>query len=183
MRQPLLVESITSDLVESAQQEQQSRFDESAYKLFHVSFASKADLDMLSEIHAQGFDHLARSTMYNPGHFASQLEIGRFHYGQAFAAKRGAIILTAINKDSGDLVGCAWLQQHFFYKNNKEIRFCHPDYQLPYCLKKNIYEWAHKQIHQHRQMALKKSGTREHGTLHYCTYFAMFRHDIPILCY
>lgn len=197
MRQPLSVEkesahrfsaieeSMTSDLVESAQQEQQLRFDMSVYELFHVSFASKAELDILSKIHAQarGPDHLARSTMHNPEHFDSQLEIGRFHYGQAFAAKDGAIILKAINKDSGGLVGCAWLQRYISYRNNKQIPFCRPGYPIPPCLKKRLYMGVHRQIHQHRQMALRESGTREYGTLHYCKYITMFRHGILGFCY
>ena len=182
MRQPLSVESITSDHVESAQQEQQSCSDVSAYNLFHVSFASEADLGILSEIHARAsvHNHLARSTMHDPEHFDSHLEIGRFHYGQAFAAKGRAIILKAIvlkaiNKGSGEIVGCAWLQQHIFYRNNKEIAVCQPGYPLPCCLKKQFYTWVHGQIHQHRQIALEKSGTREYGTLHYCKYFR----DVP----
>ena len=147
--------------------------------LFQVSFASEPDLELLSKIHARASvsDPLACSIIRKPKHFDSHLEIGRFHYGQAFAAKDWAIILKAINQDSRELVGCAWLQPHIFYKRDKPIQFCQDDYPLPRCLKQTLYQWFHRQIHQHRQTALRRSGTREYGTLHYCKYFTMFRHD------
>ena len=169
---PAIGESMTSDVFKATQQEQQSCFGLSAYDLFHVSFASKPDLGTLSEIHARASasDHLACCMMHRPEEFDSHLEVGRFHYGQAFAAKDGAVILKATNRDSGEIVGCAWLQLHIFHKRNKRVPFCQPGCPLPCCLKQKLYRWVHTQIHQHRQKALRKSGRREYGTLHYCKY-------------
>ena len=178
---PATGESMTSEVFESAQQEQQSNFGVSACDLFHVSFASEPDLETLSAIHARASatDHLACGIMHRPKDIDSHLEVGRFHYGQAFAAKDWALILKAVNQDSGELVGCAWLQPHIFYKKNKLIPFCQPGYPLPCCLRQDIYRWVHRQRHQYRQTAMRISGTREYGTLHYCKYryFAMFRHE------
>ena len=166
---PAIGESMTSDVFEATQQEQQSSFGLSAYDSFHVSFASKPDLEMLSEIHAHASvpNHLACCMMHKPEDFGSHLEVGRFHYGQAFAAKDGAVILKATTRDSGEIVGCAWLQLHILHERNQMVPFCQPGYPLPCCLKRQLYRWVHRQIHQHRQRALRKSG-REYGTLHYC---------------
>ena len=176
---PAIEESKTSDYSESVQQEQQSGFAASAYKLFHVSFASERDLESLSDIHARASaSKLDRATMYSPERYDNRLEIGRFHYGQAFAAKDEDIILKAINKDSEISVGCAWLQLHTLHKRNQKIQFCQPSDRLPLDLKKRPYKWVHRNIHQHRQEALRKS-TRPYGTPHYCEFrsFAMFRYE------
>ena len=178
---PATGESMTSEVFESAHQEQQSSFGVSACDLFHVSFASEPDLETLSEIHARASatDHLACCIMHRPEDIDSHLEVGHFHYGQAFAAKDWAVILKVINQDSGELVGCAWLQPHIFHKKNKLIPFCQPDYPLPCCLRQSLYRWVHRHRHQYRQTAMRISGTREYGTLHYCKYryFAIFRHE------
>ena len=179
---PAIDESISSEVLESAQQEQQSCSGVSSYDLFHVSFASNPDLETLSKIHASAsaLDTLTCSMMYDPLNLDDHLELGRFHYGQAFAAKNGAVILKATNHDSGELVGCAWLQLHIFYKRNKQIPYCQPGHQLPCCLRRQAYITVHVQKHKHRQAVLRTSGTREYGTLHYCKYqyFAMFCHEL-----
>ena len=167
---PEIGESMTAGVFEATQQEQQSCFGMSAYHLFHVSFASEPDLEILSEIHARASapNHLACCTMHRLEDFDSHLEVGRFHYGQAFGAENGAVILKATNQDSGELVGCAWLQLHNFHKKEKSIPFCQSVYPLPYCVEQQLYKWVHRQIHKHRLTALRKSGTRRYGTLHYC---------------
>lgn len=202
LRQPLLVdngsadpvsaikESMISNVFECAQQEQQPSSVVSANDLFHVSFASEQDLETLSEIHASASasDPLACFTMRQPRYFGGHLEKGRFHYGQAFAAKDGAVILKVTNKDSEEVVGCAWLQRHILRKMREQVPICQADDSLPRCMKTMFYKWFHTQIHKHRQTALFKhqqtallrNKTRRYRTLHYCKCwcFAMFRHKI-----
>lgn len=89
------------------------RHDESGDELFRVSFATEADLAKLSEIYADVSmeDRLACWSIkpYLQGR-ESHLELGRFYYGQAFAAKDMDVVLKVTNQDSGYIVGCAWLQ-------------------------------------------------------------------------
>ena len=176
---PAIDESMTSDVSEAAQQEQQSSFGVSAYDSINISFASEEDLELLSEMYAQASlnDSLACCLIQKADDYASHLEVGHFHYDQAFAAKNGNVILKA--QDSGRLLGCVWLQPHILHDSPRKIPLCRPDDKLPRCLKQLLYKWVHKEIHEHRRTALERSGTREYGTLHYCKYryFAMFHHE------
>ena len=180
---PAIGESMTSDVLEAAQQEQQSGFGVSAYDSINISFASKEDLDLLSEIYAgasaSDSGSLAYCATHKPEDIDSHLEVGRFNYDQAFAAKNGTVVLKA--QDSGRLLGCVLLQPHILHKFQKKVPLGLQGDEVPRCLKQTFYRWIHKEIHEHRRKALERSQTktRAYGTLHYCKYryFAMFRHE------
>ena len=195
MRQPLSLDnrsadpfpatgvSMTSGVLEAAQQEQQSGFGVSAYDSIHVSFASEEDLDLLSEIYAgasaSDSSSLVCCAMHKPEDIDSHRELGRLNYDQAFAAKNGTVVLKA--QVSGRLLGCVLLQPHILHNFQRKVPLGLQGDEVPRCLKQVFYKWIHKEIHEHRRKALERSQTktRAYGTLHYCKYryFAMFRHE------
>lgn len=159
-------QSTASDACEATEPEQSS-FGASADELFQVSFASEWDLEKLSDIHARvSIDNpLACCIIRKPKDFASHLELGRFYYGQAFAAKTRAIVLKVINQVSGEIVGCAWLQVHLpLEQHSKKVPISQPGVSLPSCLKQMIYGRMYQKAHNHRRRAVKE------GTQNYCKY-------------
>lgn len=146
-----------TDAVEATQQDTSS-FGASADNLFRVSFASVSDLAKLADIHAQVSiaNPLARCTIKNPNHFPSYVDLGQFHYHQAFAAKGKAVVLKATSQTSGEIVGCAWLELYANRENlNYRIPLCQPGFSLPPCVKKNIYNYIHREVHMGRRKAMK----------------------------
>ena len=146
---PGIGQSTASDAFKATEQEQSS-FGASADELFGVSFASEWDLEKLSDIHARvSIDNpLACCTIRQPKDLSTHLELGRFYYGQAFAAETRAIVLKVTNQVSGEIVGCAWLQVHLpFEKHNKKVPISRPGVSLPSCLKRMIYGWMYQKAH------------------------------------
>ena len=163
---PEIGRSIASHASEATEQEQSS-FGASADELFQVSFASEFDLEKLSDIHARvSIDNpLVCCTMLKPKDFPSHLELARFHYRQALAAKTGAVVLKVTNQVSGEIVGCAWLQVHFSSeKRSKKVPISGPSVSLPSCLKKTLYGWIYHKAQNHRRTAVKKKSQN------YCKY-------------
>ena len=159
-------QSTASDAFKATEPEQSS-FGASADELFQVSFASEWDLEKLSDIHARvSIDNpLACCIIRKPKDFASHLELGRFYYGQAFAAETRAIVLKVTNQVSGEIVGCAWLQVHSpLERHNKKVPLSRPGVSLPSCLKRKIYGLMYQKAHDHRRRAVKE------GTYNYCKY-------------
>lgn len=156
-----------TDAVEATQQDP-SFFGASADNSFQASFASASDLAQLADIHAQVSiaNPLARCTIKNPNDFPSYVDLGHFHYDQAFAAKSKAVVLKATSETSGEIVGCAWVELYANRENlNYRVPLCQPGFSLPPCVKKNIYNYIHREVHMGRRKAMKRDWVP-----HYCKY-------------
>ena len=156
--------------------------------LFRVSFASDADLEELSKIHAQvsmasplGCCTFAQLT----NDFDSHLEGGRFDYGQAFAAKSDAFVLKVTIQTSGDIVGCAWLQlQAFPNECYTKLPLCQPGFTPPDSFHPFFYPYIHRLRHQQRRLTFRSLGTDINPLPHYCEYrYLSNSHLNPWTCY
>ena len=168
---PEIGNSVASDAFKARQQ---ASSDVSTDELFQVTFASETDLGNLAYIHAQVsiLDPLScRSFQQGCNNIDNHIEVGRFHYGQAFAAKSEAVILKATNQDSGEIVGCAWLQLHPFLTDRRQkIPCCQPGFSLPASLHQRFYSYVHDVRQRQRQFAADEREKDKFGLRHYCKY-------------
>ena len=142
-----------------------------------VSIASPSDLARLSEIHGRvSFaDPLARCTVKQPHTLVKYIDVGLFHYGQAFA-NNDAFVLKATNKTSGEIVGCAWLQLYGLREEDTNwATLCQSGFPLPDVMRSDKYYDIHTEIHRRRLRALSRNWMP-----HYCKCknFALYHHKV-----
>ena len=150
--------------------------DVSLDNLFQISFASEADLENLAHI----YGHMAMSDPLSNCSFQQgpdnididhHIEVGRFLYRQAFAANSEAVVFKATNQNSGEIVGCAWLQPHAFLEDCWETNpFCQPGFKIPPSLDQKFYSYVHDVQQIQRELVAKPFGRGIFKLRHYCKY-------------
>ena len=147
--------------------------DESGDELFRISFASEADLAELSDIYAGVAiaDPLACCLIKQPHRRAYHVAVGRFYYGEAFAAKGEDVVLKVTNQKSGEIVGCAWLQLLPYPESDEiEVPLWQPGSILPDCIKMRVFPYIHRLRHEQIQTTIKKKERQTNGLPHYRKY-------------
>ena len=146
-----------------------TRSPEEYYAAIEISFAEKADLKELAIVHAgtSVANPLIRCTLREPGLYRVHLELGEFHYGQAFAAETDAIVLKVTDQTSGEIAGCAWLQLHTspaqLSTTPLPFGFSPSGY-----YKTGAYDWAQEKVHRRRREVFGQTRTHAGEVPHYC---------------
>lgn len=148
---------------------------ESGDELFRISFASAADIVEMANIYADvsRADPLACCLIKRPKWPGVHAQAGRFYYGEAFAAKSEGVVLKVTNQNSGQIVGCAWLQLLPYPKSNKIYIRPWTDQAnstVPDCIKHAICPFIHKLRYKQIHRTIRRKERQTNDLPHYRKY-------------